>query len=556
MLKAVNFTNIANSDEYAKYRTLSGLYDDCAKERLSENEEEEITFPDWSSAVRDIMKCRISDDFTGNTLLRDLTRFTTYSRLINLARPRLTDIVLDCKWYNGEFSASVQECNVTSVWTPFGQCFRIAALEGTNLSLSSPESNTYVDVLIDTLTAEFPDALPKVYFYPQNETEFATTNGGTQIHPGLNSYLMIEQMRQNIRAAKNCETTSLRHFKSYSKDKCIWEKSTEPIEKECNCLYDRAPNYLRDAGEDIAKMQADASYNSSLKFCSMPDTFFCAQNALASDYDCPDDCEELQPEVNLVIYPLDLKNIRSRLPPEFDSTMISNMIWFSQYGGFFNTPDNDQLNDLLSELFLTHMELISLFWWKDRTEYNEPFYMAWFYDDNSENMNGIKTYLYGYDSTYYLSYSLLPFDFDETLFDQDDEQYSFFTDLVMSILTKYKTSQKDWTYSSSKESMEPFYNSIIADLETARSATDQFAELRLLLLNKFVEDYTEFYECVTLSQGTLSECCATYGCLTVTSDELTSSAVSFNCKFKDDELLQQMADQVEIDENVTVDWIP
>uniref|UniRef100_A0A914XA58 Uncharacterized protein n=1 Tax=Plectus sambesii TaxID=2011161 RepID=A0A914XA58_9BILA len=497
MLKAVDFTNIANSDEYAKYRTLSGLYDDCAKLWLpSENEEEEITFPDWSRAIRDIMKCRIRDNPTGNTILRDLTRFTTYSRLINLARPNLTDIVLDCKWYNGEFSASAQKCNVTSVWTPFGQCFRIAALEGTNLSLSSPESYTYVDVLIDTLTAEFPGALPKVYFYSQNETEFATTNGGIQIKPGLESNLMIEQMRQNIRAAKNCGTTSLRHFKSYSKDKCIWEKSTEPVEKECNCLYDRAPNYLRDAGEDIAMMHANTSYNSSLKLCSMPDTFFCAQNALASDYNCPDDCEELQPEVNLVIYPLDLKNIRSRLPPDFDSTMISNMIWLSQYGGFFNTPDNDQLNYLLSELFLTHLELISLFWWKNRTEYNEPFYMAWFYNgDLGGTMNSMETYFGFFDPTY-LSYSLLPFEFDETLFDQDEEQYSFFTDLVMSILTKYKTSQKDWTYSSSKESMEPFYNSIIADLETAKSATDQFAELRLLVLNKFVEEYTKFYEVI------------------------------------------------------------
>uniref|UniRef100_A0A914UPS7 Uncharacterized protein n=1 Tax=Plectus sambesii TaxID=2011161 RepID=A0A914UPS7_9BILA len=192
----------------------------------------------------------------------------------------VSTVLITCKWYNGEFSASAQKCNVTSVWTPFGQCFRIAAPEGTNLSLSSPESNTYVNVLIDTLTAEFPDALTKVFFYSQDETEFATTSGGIPIKPGLESNLMIEQMRQNIRAAKNCGSTYLRRFKSYSKDKCIWEKSTEPIEKECNCLYDRVPNYLQDAGEEIAMMQADPDYNSSVKFCSMPDTFFCAQNAL------------------------------------------------------------------------------------------------------------------------------------------------------------------------------------------------------------------------------------------------------------------------------------
>uniref|UniRef100_A0A914X1V0 Uncharacterized protein n=1 Tax=Plectus sambesii TaxID=2011161 RepID=A0A914X1V0_9BILA len=217
-----------------------------------------------------------------DTLIQELQ--SIYEDLEPPPRKELSEVrdQLDaiCKWFNSKSPASAQECNVTSVWTPFGQCFRIAPPEGTNLSLSSPESNTYVDVLIDTLTAEFPDALTKVYFHSQNETEFATTSGGIPIKPGLESNLMIEQMRQNIRATKNCGTTYLRRFKSYTKDKCIWEKSTEPVEKECNCLYDRAPNYLQDAGEEIVMMQADASYNSSLNFCSMYDTFFCAPNAL------------------------------------------------------------------------------------------------------------------------------------------------------------------------------------------------------------------------------------------------------------------------------------
>ena len=82
------------------------------------------------------------------------------------------------------------------------------------------------------------------------------------------------------------------------------------------------------------------------------------------------------------------------------------------------------------------------------------------------------------------------------LFDQADEQYTFFKELITSIIEKYETSQKNWTYSYSKESMEPFYNSITADLEAAKSATDQFAELRLLVLNKFVEEYTKFYKVI------------------------------------------------------------
>uniref|UniRef100_A0A914VVC5 Uncharacterized protein n=1 Tax=Plectus sambesii TaxID=2011161 RepID=A0A914VVC5_9BILA len=512
-LKAENSTSITDSNGYAKYRALNGQYDNCAQLELIRTFDE-FSFPDWNRAIRWIMTCRIDSTFAADTVIRDLTRFANYSRFINLARPNLTDIVLDCKWYNGEFSASAQGCNLTSVWTPFGQCFRIAPLEGTNLSLSSPESKTRVDVLIDTLTAEFPDGLTTVFLYSENETEFATTNGGIPIKPALESNLMIEQMRQNIRAAKNCGTTYLRRFQSYSKDKCIWEKSIEPVEKECNCLYDRVPNYLQDAGEEIAMMQADASYNSSLNFCSMFDTFFCAPRALASDYDCPDDCEELQPEVSLVIYPLDHRNIFSRLPPRFDSTVTSNMKELSKYGGYNNAPGSEQLDILLSELFLKQMELISLFWWKNRTEYNEPFYMAWFQDWSSENgMNRLNDY-FGFFNDTSPSYSPLPFDFDETLFDPTGEQYSFFKDLITSILEKYETSQKDWTYSYSKESMKPFYNSIIADLETAKSATDQFAELRLLVLNKFVEEYTKFYKCVTLPQDqeTLPDCYATYMC--------------------------------------------
>uniref|UniRef100_A0A914WQE9 Uncharacterized protein n=1 Tax=Plectus sambesii TaxID=2011161 RepID=A0A914WQE9_9BILA len=108
-------------------------------------------------------------------------------------------------------------------------------------------------------------------------------------------------------------------------------------------------------------------------------------------------------------------------------------------------------------------------------------------------MNSVDEY-FGFFNDTSPSFAPLPFDFDETLFDQDDEQYSFFKELILGILEKYNTSQKDWTYSYSKESMDPFYNSIIADLEAAKRAPDQFAELRLLVLNKFVEEYTKFYE--------------------------------------------------------------
>uniref|UniRef100_A0A914WJ21 Uncharacterized protein n=1 Tax=Plectus sambesii TaxID=2011161 RepID=A0A914WJ21_9BILA len=552
-LKADNLTEITDSDGYAKYRVLNGLYDECAQTQLYIYTDE-FSFPDWDRAIRYIMICRLGDYYDEpDEIIGDLTRFATYARLINLARPNHTEVVLDCKWYNGEFSASAQECNVTSVWTPFGQCFRIAPKEGTNLSSASPESKTRVDVLIDTLTAEFPDALTTVFFYSQDETEFATTNGGIEIEPGLRSKLMIEQMRQNIRAAKNCGTTSLRHFKSYSKDKCIWEKSTEPIEKECNCLYDRAPNYLRDAGEEIAKMQADVSYNASLNFCSMYDTFFCAQNALASDYDCPDDCEELQPEVGLVIYPLDPKKVRTRLSQRFDKTVTKNMMALSDYGGFLNAPGSEQLDNLLSELFKAHMELISIFWWKNRTEYNEPFYLAWFYAPDIERFNDIYNY-FNFSNYVSPSYAILPFDFDETLFDQDDEQYSFFKELILGILEKYNTSQKDWTYSYSKESMEPFYNSITADLEAAKSATDQFAELRLLVLNKFVEEYTKFYECVTSPPDTLSECYATYMCQKLISKDYTRIMTTSSCSKSDQ--FDASKTSFDTDKNVANNYVP
>uniref|UniRef100_A0A914W958 Uncharacterized protein n=1 Tax=Plectus sambesii TaxID=2011161 RepID=A0A914W958_9BILA len=557
-LKADSFTDPTDSNGYVKYRVLNGLYDTCTKQWLP-SYTDKSSFPDWSRAIRDIMKCRINGvSGQPSGIIGDLIRFTTYSRLINLARPNLNDVVLDCKWFNGDFSASDQKCNVTSVWTPFGQCFRIAALEGANLSSSSPKSNTNVNVLIDTLKAEFPNALTKVFFYSQGETEFATTNGGIQIHPGFKSYLMIEQMRQNTRAAKNCGSTSLRHFKSYSKDKCIWEKSTEPVEKECNCLYDRAPNYLQDAGEEIAKMQADFAYISSLNFCSMPDTFFCAQNAigkyLSYDYDCPDDCEELQPEVSLITYPLDPKTTYSRIPGDFYRMVTGYMRRLAEYDGFSNAPGSDQLNDLLFEQFLTQMKLISIFWWKNKAEYSEPFYMAWFQDTDKYSMNEINNY-FGFFNSTSPSYSPLPFDFDETLFDQAGEEYSFFTKLVTSILEKYETSQKDWTYSYSKESMEPFYNSIIADLEAAKSATDQFAELRLLVLNKFVEEYTKFYKCVTSSQKTLSECYATYGCQKDRAYDNILRRYSFRC-YQGSGLLQQYADRLETDKTATEYWVP
>uniref|UniRef100_A0A914UWI7 Uncharacterized protein n=1 Tax=Plectus sambesii TaxID=2011161 RepID=A0A914UWI7_9BILA len=203
-LKTVNFANITDYNEYTKYRMLSGLYDVWTLGPLVITASG-FPFPDWNRAVRMIMQCRLvgvncnvgMDKYSvPGEIIGDLSRFSTYSRLINLARPNLVDIVLDCKWYNSESPASAQGCNVTSVWTPFGQCFRLAALEETNLSISTPESKTHVDVLIDTVTAEFPDALTTVFFYSQDETEFATTNGGIEIHPGLKSYLMIEQMRQ------------------------------------------------------------------------------------------------------------------------------------------------------------------------------------------------------------------------------------------------------------------------------------------------------------------------------------------------------------------------
>uniref|UniRef100_A0A914VFZ0 Uncharacterized protein n=1 Tax=Plectus sambesii TaxID=2011161 RepID=A0A914VFZ0_9BILA len=276
----------------------------------------------------------------------------------------------------------------------------------------------------------------------------------------------------------------------------------------------------------------------------------------ATDYDCPDDCEELQPEVSLVIYPLDPMNTLSRLPPDFDTRVVNNMKWLSQYGGFLNTPGNNQLNVLLSDLFLTHMKLISAFWSKSRTGFNEPFYMAWFSKWNGDYAIGTVNNYLDFSNSKSPSPLPLPFDLDETLFDQADEQYTFFKELITSIIEKYETYQKDWTYSYSKEAMEPFYNSIIADLEAANSATDQFAELRLLVLNKFVKEFTKLYECVTLSQGTLSYCYATYGCRRDPNPyDRSDPAVSVSCS-KDNPYLQQWADQLETTAADISYWLP
>uniref|UniRef100_A0A914UKQ5 Uncharacterized protein n=1 Tax=Plectus sambesii TaxID=2011161 RepID=A0A914UKQ5_9BILA len=93
-LKAANFTNLTNSDEYAKYRALNGLYDGCAKRWLLASIDASSS-SNWNRALRNIMKCRLGgDNDEPDKTIRDLIRFTTYSRLINLVRPKLTDVIL------------------------------------------------------------------------------------------------------------------------------------------------------------------------------------------------------------------------------------------------------------------------------------------------------------------------------------------------------------------------------------------------------------------------------------------------------------------------------
>uniref|UniRef100_A0A914XDQ4 Uncharacterized protein n=1 Tax=Plectus sambesii TaxID=2011161 RepID=A0A914XDQ4_9BILA len=98
-LKAENSTDITDYNGYAKYRVLNGLYDMCAKQWLS-TFVDESSFPDWNSAIRDIMKCRINGvSGKPSEIIGDLSRFKTYSRLSNLARPTLTDVVFEYVFY-------------------------------------------------------------------------------------------------------------------------------------------------------------------------------------------------------------------------------------------------------------------------------------------------------------------------------------------------------------------------------------------------------------------------------------------------------------------------
>uniref|UniRef100_A0A914VTY7 Uncharacterized protein n=1 Tax=Plectus sambesii TaxID=2011161 RepID=A0A914VTY7_9BILA len=94
-LKADNSTDITVFRGYLQYRVLNGLFDTCAKQWLP-SATAESSFSDWNRAIRDIMKCRINGvSGQPDEIIGDLMRFTTYSRLINLARPTLTDVVLE-----------------------------------------------------------------------------------------------------------------------------------------------------------------------------------------------------------------------------------------------------------------------------------------------------------------------------------------------------------------------------------------------------------------------------------------------------------------------------
>uniref|UniRef100_A0A914UPC2 Uncharacterized protein n=1 Tax=Plectus sambesii TaxID=2011161 RepID=A0A914UPC2_9BILA len=95
-LKANNFTDITDSNGYAKYRVLNGLYDYCAKTWFPYTTAE-FPVPDWNHALPNIMNCRLRGGYNNwnDEIIGDLIRFTTYSRLINLARPNLNDIVLE-----------------------------------------------------------------------------------------------------------------------------------------------------------------------------------------------------------------------------------------------------------------------------------------------------------------------------------------------------------------------------------------------------------------------------------------------------------------------------
>uniref|UniRef100_A0A914X5Q5 Uncharacterized protein n=1 Tax=Plectus sambesii TaxID=2011161 RepID=A0A914X5Q5_9BILA len=315
-----------------------------------------------------------------------------------------------------------------------------------------------VSILIDTLNNEFSNKQSKIYFYPQNETEFAQITGGIAIKSGMFSHLAINQIRKSIRDPKNCGTRELLKFKRYTKEKCVWEQKTNPIAAKCGCISDLAPDYLSYATEELSKMTSAEIYlNETNKFCSFVDILTCAPNSIVSAYDCPSNCVEVNYEVDMITSQISDKLIFSRLPLGFDENQVDSLEKLSEYGSFQAAPGYDQLNVVLEHLFEHHLRMMEMFWWKKD---ENPYYPTWF--------NNQADYGYGTRGSYfglppYVTSSIMPCfedSFNPSLFDINPARLS----LLITILEKYKSRydylHSNWTKSYKTEVYRPFKREI------------------------------------------------------------------------------------------------
>uniref|UniRef100_A0A914VZU6 Uncharacterized protein n=1 Tax=Plectus sambesii TaxID=2011161 RepID=A0A914VZU6_9BILA len=326
----------------------------------------------WNESIARIIKCRLAGRSNlknpkeiNEGLIGYLKHISQYPTFIGGVRAKSEDIIIDCKWLGGK-------CNVTDVWTPQGKCFRISPLTE-NWIFKDVGSKYSVNILIDTLNNELLNQQTKIYYYSGNETEFALVSGGIDIRPGKTSDISINQIRRQIRAAKNCGSLKLKHFDTYSNEKCVWEMRTEKIAEECQCLSDHTPQYWT----EMQKVTLENTYQPALNFCSFARSVFCTRKAQEVEYFCPESCEESVYEMDMSVMPIDEKKVFVRIPRDFDKKVALITDNFAFQGGFQAAPGSEQLDLLLNEIFGALMNLLSLFWRKEA----DPYYRVVFGQD-------------------------------------------------------------------------------------------------------------------------------------------------------------------------------
>uniref|UniRef100_A0A914VJU7 Uncharacterized protein n=1 Tax=Plectus sambesii TaxID=2011161 RepID=A0A914VJU7_9BILA len=329
-----------------------------------------------------------------------------------------------CLWFG-------RSCNVTSVWTVNGKCFRIAPENSDDEITDSFGNGKVVQFLIDTLKFNFPFKVPMVYLYQMNETGFAMKDGGFNIEPGKFTQLAISQTRQNIRAKQNCSRMDLKHFGDkwkYTKEKCEWEMSTSMIEEKCNCTSDLAPNYSFITDDQIFCLtHADSKcgdsgmwggeqfsvianrqqkfFDNDSNYCSFADAFYCAPKHLELNekFNCPDNCFEITYDIDLVTSAIDIVKVAESVPGQnfltddcggCASSMDNNLKGVHAVDDFRTMPGAKQLYHMINKLFQNYLQLLNAFWWKaDESPYYPAFFKMFSNGDMDDNAFSFEKYI-------------------------------------------------------------------------------------------------------------------------------------------------------------------